>query len=401
MGLLNRLRAVAVLTWAWTVAVAITLVAASPAAAQKTEMYAGFSHCPTSAPEMNNPENIGAACISAVIHGGSIRLGNVGATVSSPLHMQAAFVGGEVGPVIVPGSTTLEGEPVTLPNPFVTQPPPPGEPGGGSTTPPPSTDNGTPPPAAGTGTPPPPPPVKKPQKKKKKHHKKQHKKKHHKRHRKPVHRKGKGKNAGRRKKGWSSFDSLLSMAPRGKAPRLGATATPTTARASDANASELIEVVVEPAGDIRNLNLGAFVEEPGVAFELPVKMHLTGTGLGSQCYIGSDAEPIVIAPEQSAPFASLGFGLDPNGFLVKVISVGGESFEDSTLTIPGASGCGEVAGGLDAQIDSLIGLPAASGKSQFVFENVLLELVGTEYIEGAEGPQGGAELQAAFEAAQQ
>jgi hypothetical protein len=368
-------------------AVALTLFFVSPAAAEKTEMYAAFTKCPTESPEMNNPENIGAACMSAIVHSGFFRLGNVGASLTSPLHMQAALVGKESGLEVLPGSTVLEGAPATLPNPFIVPPS-----GGGESSPPPST--GTPPPSTET---PPPPPIKHHKKKHhKKHHKRKHHRRHHRRHKKGSGHGGKGKGAGRHQEGWSSVTKLMSMAASNRTHSVAATAA-TGSQQSVAGSEELIEVYVEPAGDLRNLNFGAFVEEPGIAFELPVKVHLVGTGLGSQCYIGSNAEPIVIAPERTAVFSSLGFGLDPNGFEVRVVGVGGESFEDATFTVPAASGCGEVPGGLDAAVNSLVGLPAASGHSQLAFEDVLLELVGAESV----GTTGGKELQEAFEAAKE
>lgn len=398
MELQRKPRAAAILFAASIAAVVAALFAAGPAAAQKTEMYAAFSKCPTTSPVMNDPANIGSACLSAIVRNGSVRLGNVGAPLTSPMHLQVALVGREEveGLIVVPGSTVLEGAPATLPNPFLPpeeekeeekQGTPEGSGSGGNT--PPST--GTPP----ATTPPAPAPVVPKKHHKKKHHKKKHHKK--KRHHGKSGSQGRGKGGNRSQKGWSSVRSLMSRAADEGHPSSRVQPVLTTTPTEPPNVEDLIQVFVEPAGDMRSVNISAVAGEAGTAFELPVKMHMVGKGLGSQCYIGSDAEPIIVAPSLTVPSNSLILALDPNEFPVEVVGVGGESLEDKTLTVPAATGCGELPGSLDAAVNSLIGLPAASGSSQVVFGDVLLELVGAETIEG--GPQGGEILQEAFEAA--
>src|SRR6185503_10856835 len=220
-----------------------------------------------------------------------------------------------------------------------------------------------------------------------------HHKRHHRRHHK-QHRRG----ADRLRKGWAGVEQLFSGAPRGALP--SAMTTAAASQEGAAGSSPVIEVFVEPAGDLRNLVLATSPEGEGAAFELPVKAHLVGSGLGPQCYIGSDAAPIVIAPKLIEESNAIALAIDPNGFEVKVIGIGGEGFEDATLAVPSANGCGELPGSLDPAINALIGLPAATGRSQVYFGDVSLELVGAEYTEGAT-LVGGAALQAAFEAAQQ
>ena len=350
-------------------ALLVLLVGAIPAAAQETDMYASFGDCPTSGPEMNNPANEGAACLSALVKKGSIRLGNLGSPITSPMHFQAALVGGgEAGLVLVPGSTSVHAAPITFPNPFYV--PPSDTSPGNPTVPVPSK-----------------PHRKKHNKKHRKHVKQKHKKRGKKNH------KGHGRHA--------SGSSRDHGRARSSSASLGAASVPVTQAAAGSGA--LIEAFVENLGDVRNLNISAFAGEPGTAFEVSLRVHLVGAGLGSSCFIGSEGEPIVLAPEVKAPPTTFAVSQDPNGFPTKVIGVGGEVLEDAAFAVPPAKGCGTVSpltgdGTLDQAINAVAGLPAPVGESKAVLANVLMELVGAEY--DGTPPDGGAEIQAAFDAAQ-
>jgi hypothetical protein len=328
--------------------------------AETTDMYDNFTRCPTSAPKMNDPANTGVICVSSIARGGSLKVGNFQAPISSPVHSQFAMVQKEEKLEVVPGSTSMEAAPFVIPNPFFTLPPP------------------AAPAAAPNAAPAPPAVVAKPKKKKKrhkkvrkhhkkgkKHHKKRHHKKKHKKHPVPV-------------------------------PPVTAPAPPAT------EPDRFIRATVEPIGDVEELNLGAVFggEEP--IYRVATRIHLEGSGLGSSCYIGTPAEPIKLEPRIVAPPSGGGLLQDPNGLPVEVLFLDGVTLEDAAYAVPGASGCGVVdpatqKGSLDEQINGLIGLPAASGDSKLVFSNNLLELVGTE--NDGTPPDGGEQLQEAFEAA--
>jgi len=326
---------------------AISLVAPSLAGAESSSFYSSFSKCPTGAPEMNDPATEEAACFSNIVRRGVAKVGNLAVPFTSPMHLQFAVAGleGEEGVVkVVPGSTSLDAAPLLIPNLFAT---PPAQPK------------------------PPVPPV--PPKQKTHHKKKHHKKKHHKKNHK--HRKGQGS------KGKSGHRLLAS-----------------------AQAEPMIAITMEPVGDLRNFNLLVAASETagsGTAFELPVRMHLEGENLGPNCYIGSLSDPIVIAAQQVYPGSSLIFGHDPNGFPIQLIGSAGSKFVDPTLAVPGATHCGPpisaTSGLFDAKLNGLAGLPAPAGASAIVLGDNLLEFVGAGYDGTA--PDGGAELQAAFDAA--
>lgn len=97
---------------------------------------------------------------------------------------------------------------------------------------------------------------------------------------------------------------------------------------------------------------------------LPVRIHLENPFLGSNCYIGSSSNPIVLRPQnltRPAPSTEAfnGDGTpDPTGPLGRINLIGANQ-GDSTFAVPGASGCG--LGLLDWAVNLKTGLPAASG----------------------------------------
>jgi len=348
------------------VAIGLVVPALAPAAAkERSTIYSAFTKCPTNLPLMNDPSTESAACFSNVSRFGSAKIGFIDIPFSSPARMQFAVAGveagvrGEEGFVrIVPGTTSLESDPVLIPNPFASQVgDPPAAPGGSGSG---SSQSQSPAPQA--PTPPAAKKVKKKQKKQRRHH-----------------RKGKHKKAA--KKGAKGKNRHRIVAFRG-------------AQLNAAPASK-ISISVELAGDVEEFNLlVAGGETPGTAMKLPMVLHLEGIGLGSDCNIGTLADPIVVTGEKVKPESALIMGLnDPNGFPVRVFGSSGSKLEDSTLAIPAVNGCGSNAEALN----EYMGLPAAPGSSRMVFSDNLFEFVEAGY-DGV-GLEGGAELQAAFDAA--
>ncbi|HVQ57270.1 MAG TPA: hypothetical protein VMS60_00025 [Solirubrobacterales bacterium] len=337
--------------------VAAALLGPGAAVARKSDVYDHFKRCPTGAPEMNDPAKRGVVCVSNTVREGSFKVGNLQAAIDSPTNIQFAFTvteGAEEGDpqtiALVPGSTSLEGAPIVLPNPFYT---PPAAPGAAAA-----------PPAAAK------------KKAKKKHRKKC--KKHQRKCKRAKHKKHKKKP---------------------KKPAVPAPVPTVPPVATD----PFIKIAVQTAGDIRNFDIQSIFGESGSLYEMPVKLQVTGEGLGPNCFIGSDAKPILLGPVPISPFSSFQIGSDPNGLNVELLSLGGADTEDATFTAPGAHGCGTVVdpaagtGSLDTPINSLIGLPATAGASKVVFGNLLIEMAAA-IIDGTP-PDGGAALKEAFEAA--
>jgi hypothetical protein len=114
--------------------------------------------------------------------------------------------------------------------------------------------------------------------------------------------------------------------------------------------------LAQSAGQITNFQLTTWTQ--------PVKFKLINPLLGSNCYIGSDNNPVVINPSVSG---TLAVTPDPNPTKhpsTDVLAVTKATATDSTFAAPGVTGCGP--GGsaniaVDEAIDASNGLPAASG----------------------------------------
>jgi hypothetical protein len=135
-----------------------------------------------------------------------------------------------------------------------------------------------------------------------------------------------------------------------------------------------------PASSI-GLNEANYFTRTGTALSLPLKLHLENPFLGSSCYIGSNASPIVVnlttgtsgsVTGTPGTFESRGEG--GIGFFNK------NSLVNNTFAAPGANGCGGVFSFLiDPIVNSKLGLPSAAGKNTAVL-NGILEQAGTEII---------------------
>jgi len=94
---------------------------------------------------------------------------------------------------------------------------------------------------------------------------------------------------------------------------------------------------------------------------VPVKVHLHNLVLGPNCYIGSNAHPIVLNLTETANSAPVTSGVG-NAIVVTGIEVA-----DDTFAVPGASGCG-LLGLLDPVLNLKVGLPSPSGKNSALID---------------------------------
>lgn len=123
------------------------------------------------------------------------------------------------------------------------------------------------------------------------------------------------------------------------------------------------------------VNPEALLSEAGIALGLPVKIKLSNSFLGSNCYIGSNASPVTInfttgetsPPPPNKPIhGSAGkatFGE------MGLITLSGGSFVNNSFAAPGANGCGGLFSFLvDPFVNSLVGIPSAAGTNTAVLE---------------------------------
>lgn len=133
-----------------------------------------------------------------------------------------------------------------------------------------------------------------------------------------------------------------------------------------------------PASAIK-LNTGNLLFEKGTALSLPTKIKLSNSILGSSCYIGSNASPVVIdfttgetsPPPPNKPIhGSAGtLSLNEAGTLV---TLSGGKLVNNSFAAPGANGCGGIFSFfVDPLVNSLIGLPSPAGTNSAVLEGKL------------------------------
>jgi hypothetical protein len=148
-----------------------------------------------------------------------------------------------------------------------------------------------------------------------------------------------------------------------------------------------VNAVTELAAPASSVVLNTAAEQlgEGTALTLPVKVHLENPLLGSECYIGSTAEPITLNLTTGATTG--GPTGKPGTKKTKeeggILEISGTSLVSNSFTAPKATGCG-LLGLLDGIINSKIGLPSAAGKNVAVL-NGKVEIANSELVEESEG----------------
>jgi hypothetical protein len=136
-----------------------------------------------------------------------------------------------------------------------------------------------------------------------------------------------------------------------------------------------VHAVAESAGPITNFQLTTWTE--------PLEFNLINPLLGSNCYIGSADNPVVINPTLTGTLVE---EVDPNPKAhpdTAVLKIKNSTATDTTFTAPGVTGCGP--GGtanipVDEAIDTSVGLPSVSGTNS-------ITLKGTFYLAACYAPR--------------
>lgn len=135
-----------------------------------------------------------------------------------------------------------------------------------------------------------------------------------------------------------------------------------------------------PATSVKVSLINTLVQQ-GVALGLPVKVKLSNPFLGSNCYIGSNSNPVQLnlttgttsPPPPNTPITgSPGLLSQPvPGLLVDK----GNRLVENAFAAPGADGCGGLlfSWAVDPFVDSIVGTPSPAGKNTAILE-------GTNYI---------------------
>lgn len=148
--------------------------------------------------------------------------------------------------------------------------------------------------------------------------------------------------------------------------------------------------------NIQQLQLFAVTELVGTpsigeGITLPIRVHLINSALGSNCYVGSPSNPIVLnltegmtnPPPPNEPISGVSpeFNQDP---ATGIVSFDNGTYVDNSFSAPGASGCkltlfGFIPISINGLVNSQSGLPAAAGTNETVQE-IDIELAPSELV---------------------
>jgi hypothetical protein len=138
--------------------------------------------------------------------------------------------------------------------------------------------------------------------------------------------------------------------------------------------------LARPASEI-GINTSNLANENGIALSLPVKVHLENPFLGSECYIGSSAQPITFnfttgttsPPPPNTPIKG-SVGNIQSKDNAELIEITENVLVDNAFSAPAATGCGGIFSVLiDPLINSKIGLPSPAGHNTAIQENTIRE----------------------------
>jgi hypothetical protein len=142
-----------------------------------------------------------------------------------------------------------------------------------------------------------------------------------------------------------------------------------------------------PATDIR-LSASNLIDREETALQLPVRVRLGNPFLGGNCFIGSEANPIVLnlttgTTSPPPPNKPIKGGWRTLGIFegASIITLGGTVLVDNAWAAPVASGCGGAFSSVvDPVIDAQIGLPAVAGRNTAILSAGTLELAAAEAV---------------------
>ncbi|HEV3320082.1 MAG TPA: hypothetical protein VG053_10230 [Solirubrobacteraceae bacterium] len=119
--------------------------------------------------------------------------------------------------------------------------------------------------------------------------------------------------------------------------------------------------------------------ERGIALSLPVKIKLNNVFLGENCYIGSNAAPVVVKlttgttepPAPNKPITGTA-GVFSHNAAFTLVTLTGSKLVDNSFAAPKATGCGGLLSLLiNPAVNAELGLPAAAGTNTAILEGDL------------------------------
>ncbi len=130
--------------------------------------------------------------------------------------------------------------------------------------------------------------------------------------------------------------------------------------------------LAKPASAIK-LNVNNLIAQEGTALGLPVKVKLSNSILGNNCYIGSSSNPVQInftTGTSGKLTGALGEFTFNESFTL--VTIKGGRLVNNTYTAPAVSGCGGIFSiFVDPLVSSILGVPSGAGANSAVLEGVL------------------------------
>jgi hypothetical protein len=127
-----------------------------------------------------------------------------------------------------------------------------------------------------------------------------------------------------------------------------------------------------PASDI-GLNEENLEAEMGTALSLPVKIKIENPLLGNECYIGSNASPLIVELTTGTS-GSLKGKLGTIGSRAEggILVISDNSLVNNTVAVPGATGCGgSFSSIIDKIVDARLAIPAAAPTNKVTLNGTL------------------------------
>lgn len=141
-----------------------------------------------------------------------------------------------------------------------------------------------------------------------------------------------------------------------------------------------VTATIQSAGAPTDFNLAAGLAVGVPIVTLPVKIKLDNPFLGSTCYIGSDANPILLKPANLTKPTGRVVRFNADGTpsatgQMGYLSMSGAAQGDSTFAVPKSNGCG-LFGILSGAVDLKQHLPSAAGSNSLVLNDATTNLGG-------------------------
>jgi len=145
--------------------------------------------------------------------------------------------------------------------------------------------------------------------------------------------------------------------------------------------------LARPASEI-GLSTENLENREGAALTLPLKIHLENPLLGSECYVGSSANPVLLklttgttAPNPPNTPISGKVGTISAKDEFDFLEISNNTLVDNAFAAPEATGCGGIFAFLiDPLVNSKIGLPSADGHNTAIENNTLKQGVAKAVI---------------------